>query len=199
MIYIFGDSHGRFNFNNLDISHINSSVNSITMFRIGRDNVIINFNPTFNNSENIFILDYGEVDCRCHIARQLDIGHKLDDVCNSLVNNYINTIKNNIIKYKKIIICSVVPPIQRHIYEDVYGPVTHEFPFIGTDEERVNNTKLINSLLKSKCLEMGYIFFDFYDEYAKDDGTLRVELSDNVCHIKENTHILEKIKSIILI
>ena len=42
---------------------------SITMFRIGRDNTIINFSDNYNNPDNIFILFYGEIDCICHIGK----------------------------------------------------------------------------------------------------------------------------------
>ena len=36
--------------------HTNLCENAITMFRIGRDQHIINFSNTYNNSDNIFIL-----------------------------------------------------------------------------------------------------------------------------------------------
>lgn len=44
MIYIYGDSHANFSFKNLKLHHNNLHSNGTTMFRIGRDNIIINFN-----------------------------------------------------------------------------------------------------------------------------------------------------------
>ena len=43
MIYLYGDSHSNFSFINLNLPHTNNYSTSITMFRIGRDNKIINF------------------------------------------------------------------------------------------------------------------------------------------------------------
>jgi len=37
------------------------------MFRIGRDNQIINFNNKEHDENSILWFAYGEVDCRCHI------------------------------------------------------------------------------------------------------------------------------------
>ena len=47
---------------------------SITMHRIGRDNTIINFDPSMHDSNSIVVLDYGEVDCRNHIKKQTEMG-----------------------------------------------------------------------------------------------------------------------------
>lgn len=44
MIYLFGDSHASYSFKNLPLDHIDKHHASITMFRVGRDNEIINFN-----------------------------------------------------------------------------------------------------------------------------------------------------------
>ena len=66
MIYIFGDSHGGTNFLGLTLEHKNCSINSVTMFRVGRDNEILNWDPSFNGPENIFIFNHGEVDCRSY-------------------------------------------------------------------------------------------------------------------------------------
>lgn len=197
MIYIFGDSHARYNFKNLDKPHVNLSHDSITMHRVGRDNSIVNFHISYNSSGNIFIILYGEVDCRCHIHRQLAEGRDLNSVCTLLVDNYFAAITNNIINYSKIVVCSITPSIRRVEYESVYGAVTHAFPFLGTDEERVTYTRLMNSLISKKCTEFGYIYLDVFEEYSRDDGTLKSELSDGICHIRENSFVLAKLKHLI--
>jgi hypothetical protein len=97
MIYIYGDSHAHYSFKNLKLPYIDLHQASITMHRIGRDNKIINFKNKENLKINdIIILAYGEVDCRCHIQRQIDMGRNEDEIINELVTNYIRTIKNNI-------------------------------------------------------------------------------------------------------
>ena len=64
MIHIYGDSHAEYSFRNLEKQNNNQSCHSITMFRIGRDNIIINFNKDIIEKNDIIVLSYGEVDCR---------------------------------------------------------------------------------------------------------------------------------------
>lgn len=196
MIYVFGDSHARFNMNRFTIPHTNLCENSITMFRIGRDQHIINFSNTYNNSDNIFILFYGEVDCRCHIGKQILLGRELNEIVENLVSQYFNTIKNNITLYKQIIIGSITPPMCREKYESVYGPITHEFPFIGTDDERILYTQLMNNKIREYCNNYKYIFLDTYNYYS-DNGLLHFDKSDAICHIIDNKYIHDKIISYI--
>ena len=56
MIYIYGDSHAEFNFKRLKLPHINFRQANITMFRVGRDNEIINFNSAVHNKESIICI-----------------------------------------------------------------------------------------------------------------------------------------------
>lgn len=198
MIYIFGDSHAGFNFKGLSIQHVNKYESSITMYRISRDKQIINFSNSYNNENNIFVLHYGEVDCRCHIGKQLLLGRGLDAICSELVCEYINTIKNNITKYKKIILCSITPPMKKELYEINHEPITHEFPFIGSDDERVIYTKLVNKLLKEYCEANNFMFLDTYDYYSEEDGTLKYELSDKCVHINDNNYINYKLGELVL-
>ena len=95
MLYIFGDSHANFSLRNLEIPHKNMYSNSVTMFRIGRDNIIINYINNIDINTNIILLSYGEVDCRCHIGKQVNLGKNEDDVIFQLVNAYFKTIHNN--------------------------------------------------------------------------------------------------------
>ena len=198
MIFIFGDSHADFNFRNLDIPHHNLREYSRTMHRIGRDNIIINFNEKFNNKENIFIILYGEVDIRCHVKRQIDLGFDEFEVIDKLVENYFNTIKNNIKEYKKIIICSVTPPVNAKDHEKMFGIITHEFPILGTDEQRVLWTKYINTKLEEYCNKNNFSFLDVYEHYSTKEGLLNWELSDYNAHIQKNDFILTELKKLLI-
>lgn len=189
MLYVFGDSHANYNMKNCTIQHINLYENSITMYRIGRDNTIINFDSSFNNKDNTFLFFYGEVDCRCHIGQQVMKGRYIDEIVEELVGNYFRTISNNIKDYKKIIIGSITPPMYRHKFEDKYGPITHEFPFVGTDEERAIYTKLVNNKLREYCKKYNYIFLDLADNYSDEFGLFIYEKSDGICHIIDNSYI----------
>jgi hypothetical protein len=164
------------------------------MHRVGRDNQIIHFNGDVHNSESIIILCYGEVDCRCHIQRQIDLGREEDDIIYELVTAYFNTIKNSIITCKKVLVCAIIPPTNQEKYERIHGPITHEFPFVGSDEDRIRFTRKMNQLIQHKCTEYNYIFFDPYAPYCDEQGCLNRELSDTTVHVKETRFVLEQLQ-----
>ena len=190
MIYIYGDSHANNNFRGLTLPSINKYESSITMFRIGRDNSIINFESSNESDTNI--LCYGEVDCRCHIQRQINLGKNEDDVIKELIESYMNTIKNVIKVYKNIIIVSIIPPVEKDEYENIYGPILHEFPIIGSDSDRARFTQKMNNLLKKYCITNRFLFFDPFDFYKRENGCLKYELSDKISHIEDNYYLLNK-------
>jgi hypothetical protein len=163
------------------------------MFRIGRDNSIIYFDKNNIVSENdIIVLSYGEIDCRCHIQRQIKNGNNEDDIINELVDKYFLTIRNNIVKKCKIIIVGIIPPTKQNDYEILHGPVLHEFPFVGKDEDRVRYTNKVNKKLEEHSNINNYIYFNPYAYYTRQDGTLKHELSDTSVHLGDNLHFLEK-------
>jgi hypothetical protein len=193
MIHIYGDSHGDFSFRNLHLPSSNHHCSSVTMFRIGRDNIIVNFNKDDIKKDDILVLSYGEVDCRCHVQRQIDLGQNEDDVINELVTNYIKTIQTNVAGADvKVIIVGVVPQTRRDDYERIHGPIMHEFPFVGSDEDRVRYTNKVNAVLERVSTEHQYFYFGPYSYYAREDGTLKHELSDTIVHLNDNSVFLEK-------
>lgn len=195
MIYIYGDSHAERSFKNLTLPHANQFCNAVTMFRIGRDNIIINFDKNCIQKGDTIILVYGEIDCRCHIQKQLNLKRNENDIIYELVNHYINTIQNNTMGLDiKIIIVGVIPPVNINDFEKGGGRmVVHEHSYHGSDEERVRYTLKVNNLLEELSNKNNFIYFNPYNYYTSDDGTLKFEFSDHNCHIgDDNTHILEK-------
>lgn len=193
MIFLYGDSHANKCFKQLSIPFHDCHQQSITMHRIGRDNSIINFNKQDHDENSILCLLYGEVDCRCHVQRQIDLGRKEDDIITELVRDYSKTIMNSVGEYKKVIIIAVIPPTKQSEYEQIHGPIRHEFPFVGSDEDRVRFTNKMNILLEHFCNENpDYLFFDPYPYYRREDGTLKFEFSDTYGHVLHNTVFLEK-------
>ena len=192
MIYIYGDSHGEHSFRNLKLPYKDLHYSSVTMFRIGRDNTIINFNKNIIKKDDIIVLVYGEVDCRCHIQKQINLGKNEDDIINELVNKYFISIKNNIINENvKIIIVGVIPQTKQSDYERINGPILHEFPFVGKDEDRVRYTNKVNKLFEELSNKNGYIYFNRYLYYTRPDGTLKHEFSDSIVHLRNNNFFLE--------
>lgn len=192
---IYGDSHAMLSFKGLKLDHRNLFEFSRTMFRIGRDNIVINFKPEHLSPDRIFCLVYGEVDVRGHVWKQVNYGRHHDTVCTELVDAYFRTIKSNITQYKAIIIVAIAPPTAKvdhepcNIHTDITGgPI----PFSGSDHDRVIYRTKINELLSEGCAKHGYVFFNPYEFYTRPDGTLKYELSDNCIHVGNNSHILEE-------
>lgn len=192
MIYLYGDSHANKGFQNLPFPFQNRHCASITMFRVGRDNMIINHNPQEVNDKDTVLLAYGEVDCRCHIQRQINSGRNEDDVICELISNYFRTIRNNIHPQAKVVIVSIIPTTKQSELESIHGPITHAFPFVGTDEERVRYTVKMNHLLEKNANQNGYYFFSPYAHCTNPDGTLCFEMSDTCGHLKDATLLLEQ-------
>lgn len=197
---IYGDSHALLSFRNLQLDHRNLFQFSRTMFRIGRDNQIVNFKPNQLSRDRIFCLAYGEVDVRGHIGKQVHYGRHHENVCKELVDAYLLTIQHNITEYKAIVIMAISPPTASNDHEPCNihndgngGPI----PFIGTDSDRVIYRNRMNELLEQGCSKLGYIFFNPYDPYIREDGTLRYELSDNCIHVGQNAHILNEFNKLI--
>lgn len=192
MIHIYGDSHAFFSFKNLKLAHKDHHQASITIFRVGRDNQIIKFDNNIINENDIIVLSYGEVDCRCHIQRQINNGRNEDDIINELVDKYFLTIRNNVTKKCKIIIVGIIPPTKQNDYETINGPILHEFPFVGDDTNRVRFTQKMNNALKDKCLINNTIYFNPYDYCTRSDGTLDYDFSDRCVHLLQNAQFLTK-------
>lgn len=198
MIHIYGDSHARYSFSGLDLSHQNHSCNAITMFRIGRDQAIINFHPSHLGPDNILVFVYGEIDVRFHIGNQILRGRKEEEIIQQLVMAYFNTIKTVAASsYRHIIVTSILPPCQQAECESVNGKITHEYPFQLSDTDRVRFRERMNTLLREYCQENHFVFFDPYDFYTRPDGTLKFEYSDTNVHIQENNHVLQLFKELI--
>jgi len=192
MIYIYGDSHAHDCFKNLKIPFIDLHLSNKTMHSIGRDKIIVNYDRSHHTDDSIIILSYGEIDCRCHIQKQINIGFDEDIIINTLVYNYFEAIKYNLNKYKLVIIVAVIPPTEKDAYEKINGPITHNHPFVGSDEDRARYTKKVNEKIEEFCRDNKYIYFDPYEYYRQENGCLKYEYSDNTVHLKDTDHFLKE-------
>jgi len=201
MIIVYGDSHAFYSFKNAKII-INTMIeHGITMFRIGRDNTIINFNKIQDDkSDNVLCLCYGEIDCRIHISNQISLGRNEDDIISSLVTKYFTTLRNNITICKNIIIVGIIPT-KRHVdFDKHFNSVEHKIEdwMRGTDEERVRYTKKMNTLIEEQCKVNNYIYFNPYKFYENEDGTLKYEFSDPSVHLKNNVFFLQEFQNLLI-
>ena len=47
----------------------------------------------------------------------------------------------------------------------------------------------LNQLLADGCRGLGLLFLDIFDEYADENGMLRVDLADESVHVKDTTRV----------
>jgi hypothetical protein len=206
VVHFFGDSHARFNFCDfpLSIPHQNHSASSLTMHRVGRDKTqCVSFLRHAISPGDWIVYQIGEVDARCHIGKQLSAGRALDEIISTLIDSFIQSILDNIAfvdknnddkKQLNIVICCVPPTAEQAYYESIHGPIAHEFPFIGTDQQRAEYTAQMNRLLARLCSSNGWYFLDYTDIY-KDPQTncMSRAHSDGVHIIRETRFMTEKL------
>ena len=114
-----------------------------------------------NNSTLIFC--FGEIDCRCHIHKYITPKNSYQNIIDDIVSSYIETIKFQMeisgLTFKNISIYNVPPPVKQ--LEGMYE--NKDFPFLGSNDERRDYTLYFNKILKEKCNENNWIFFDVFD------------------------------------
>lgn len=122
------------------------------------------------------VLSWGEIDCRCHIFKHAPWDKTIDD----MVDNYLSEIRK--ITDHHVILYNVVPPPRKlSVYE------SEHFPFLGSDDERLQFVTRVNLRLK----QSGFEFMDVYDQFADKDGFLDISKSDNHVHIEDEKPLIE--------
>jgi hypothetical protein len=183
-IFIYGDAHALYSCKNITNNIINDNLSTIKDI----NNVINNIANYITYDINYICLVLGELDCR-HYIKQLINNEEENTIIENIINNYITAI-DTYIKNKKIIIFAIIPPVKIEDYENKNGKVHHKYTFNGTNEERVRYTNKMNKLLKEKCKEYNYYFFNPYTIYKNSDETLNFNLSNGSNHINNNNNII---------
>jgi len=190
-IYTLGDSHASksYTFAGIDYVHCNW-IGPVTMESVGKsrgnhsssellDEILQSYNIDVND---VVILCFGEIDSRCIINPRIVNGENEDDVINSLVLNFINTIINS--NHKIFWILSITPPVYKNVDSENTG-----FPFRGKDEERSRYTKKMNTKLRMECERLHIPFVDVYDYYTDELGMLREEIIKDYVHIGDSGYV----------
>ena len=196
MIYLYGDSHVQHSFAKLTQPHQNLSQPSVTMFRVGRDKVIPNFDPNSHDEQSVVCFAYGEVDCRCHVQRQVDLGRGEDEVIHELVQAYVEALRSCMGQRRLAVVVAVIPPTRRAAYEAVHGPIRHEFPFVGSDQDRARYTEKMNRAIQTLC-KGKFLFFDPYTHYTDPSGCLPYELSDGLVHVRDSRQVVHEFNQLL--
>tara|TARA_B110000483_G_C17978459_1_gene458765 strand:- start:103 stop:705 length:603 start_codon:yes stop_codon:yes gene_type:complete len=191
MIHTFGDSHasntisGWKDCNDIITHHLGAKL----CYTFGREILnLCDIRKYDINDGDSLIFCFGEIDCRCHVHKHITATTSYRDVIDSIIDSYITAININIynsdINFKNICIYNVVPPIERYnTYENI------EQPYLGSDQERKQYVLYFNEILRDKCNENKWVFFDIYNKYIDNNGYLNKQLSDGNVHIKNGIHI----------
>jgi len=193
MIHTFGDSHasntisGWKDCNDIITHHLGAKL----CYTFGREILnLCDIRKYDINDGDSLIFCFGEIDCRCHVHKHITATTPYRNVIDSIIDSYITAININInnsdINLKNICIYNVVPPIERYnTYENI------EQPYLGSDQERKQYVLYFNQILREKCNENNWVFFDIYNKYIDNNGYLNKQLSDGNVHIKNGIHIQE--------
>jgi hypothetical protein len=195
-IHTIGDSHCDFTFTGegdsifylsdegiLEVPLATHFVGSQTMYSFGIRGCDQKYFADVEEGDYL-VFCFGEIDVRCHIDKQVTKEKRdLKEILSKLVEGYILQIGKISKKYKVIpIIFGVTPPV-RELTVDGY-------PSVGSAVDRVKYTKMLNSKLKRSNI----LYFDVFEEYSKNDGTLKMKFSDGVMHIGKNYNQIAKDK-----
>jgi len=55
----------------------------------------------------------------------------------------------------------------------------------------------MNNEIQKYCILNNFYFLNYYDDYIDINGLIKIELSDNVCHINKNDKLLDLLYKII--
>ena len=172
--------------NNKTVRFIVCSFFGETMYNISKkQNDFFNFyNLTLNNT--IILFNFGEVDCRYHIGRQIkEKNRSLNEVIDQLILNYVNFIKKIQNQTKSlIIISSIIPPSNM-----TFNP---KAPYYGSIQERAMITDLLNLKLKNACVQNNILFIDPYVSFRDENSFLIEKFSDKIVHVDPNLNYITK-------
>ena len=197
MLHTFGDSHAVSGWSELQNSGLLSieirihHLGAKLMHSVGMEGLsLLDIQQYGVRNGDIVVFCFGEIDCRCHVHKHSKNGH--EQTINELVQKYVATIKLNISKYSDLKVCiyGVVPT-----FKYLGQGNNPEFPFLGTNEQRLGYTLYMNQSLKKACSENGFIFIDTQQYYAGKDGFLESKLSDGGLHIGDFQGLLKELRN----
>jgi hypothetical protein len=169
-VFVFGDSHAPAMFGNWATIH-DIHYGACTMHAVGRDGLDLLRLEHFGIEDgDEVVFQFGEIDVRIHIARQRDRhGRAPEEVIAALADAYIAAIDAKVASYRTlgVTLAGVVPPSNdpRLLAMPALQPV-------GSIEERVGFTELLNQHLFEAAEPRGYRFLDLNHLYRGPDGVL---------------------------
>ncbi len=153
------------------------------MHSIGRDGLDLRSYGVADG--DTVICCFGEIDCRCHVHK---FGPDYRQVIAATVERYMKALLANLDYLPRLRLCiyNIPPPVRKA------GKVENpDYPYLGTDEERLAYVGYMNEILAEACGRHGLTFIDVAAEYADEQGFLRDEQSDGNVHIVDPKPLLQ--------
>ncbi len=184
VIHTFWDSHAEFWWNRIISKKIHIIVHTLwpkllySVWRDWLDLLDISKPEYWVKNWDIVCFCFWEIDCRCHIHKHREKWYK--KVINAMVDKYMETISKNVSTFWDIKVCiyNVVPPANSEWkYNDP------NYPFLGSNKERLQYVTYMNDRLKAVAKSSGYIYVDVFDQYADQINLLNDKYSDGHVHI----------------
>jgi hypothetical protein len=191
-IHTLGDSHCYFGWDDSVKVH---GVGPILAYSVanGRLDTIDILSLELNDNDTL-IFSFGEIDCRCHIYKYVNLNNTYQSVIETIVDKYLEAVQNFIKKCNKKIrvgIYNVIPP------KKIATGDNPEFPFLGTSEERLQFTRYFNKCIKSTVEKYNFMYINILDKYTDEEGYLIPELADNSVHIANGEELMKYINTVI--
>lgn len=166
--------------NYLTIPYVIHWVIGRTMHRIGRDAPNGLFIPLYRVQENdVAVLSFGAIDQGGHIYRQTIKDRQVDEIIDTLVRNYLNTIQKNRGLYINltIVIMAVLPPLIEadRLYVDEFEQA---FPCQDFFKFQTKITYQLNEKLEAVSKEHGFLFLNVNSFFETTEEGLRLDRSD---------------------
>ncbi len=113
------------------------------------------------------ILCFGEIDCRCHILKQVQIQNKnTDKIIQNCIERYLFVIKEIQKLNFNIFIWNLIPPSPFELQED------RQFPSYGNLKERKEVLLKFNKHLERELKQISIPFISIYKKLTNNEGTL---------------------------
>jgi len=196
-LYTVGDSHSIIFSKSKHFTEL-FWLGGLTMNRIGRD--LINFKsidacpiePVHYSIPNdgVLLVSFGEIDVRNHIHKQVELGRDINEICNTLVSNYIRCILINreLNGYKNLAILAINPPRKAD---------DPSIEMKGSDDQRKRYQVLLNLYLAHYCKENSFYLLDLTSYYSDVDGFLDANKRDNTVHLVFSDYMEESIEKML--
>ena len=114
---------------------------------------------------SIILFCFGEIDCRAHLLKQSEIREKdIHEIIRECVDRYFSVIREVKDKGFEVLVFNVTP--------SSYNSNQREFPFYGTDLERIKVTKFFNQYLKQKLAKCNIIFIDIFNTLVSENNEI---------------------------